>query len=294
MKILVFGGTRFFGKQLVKRLIESGHEVTIATRGKTRDPFQNQVKRVILDRRKRDDLFLLAASETYDVIYDDICYSPQDALYAVKAFQKSKPRLIFVSTLAVYPNKGRVLTEADFDSAHYEIVTGDRDDFDYGEGKKLAEAVYAQKAEFPVLSVRLPVVLGNEDYTKRMEFHLKRIEAGTEIGIQNEAAEIGFIHADEAARFLERAGTASEATGPINAASNGSITLGDLMQLFAEKLGKEAKIEAVTEDEDESPYDLEDSYFLSNDYAKSLGFQFESLSDWLPKLIENYVRQKDY
>lgn len=37
MKILVFGGTRFFGKKLVERLVSEGHEVTIGTRGKTED-----------------------------------------------------------------------------------------------------------------------------------------------------------------------------------------------------------------------------------------------------------------
>jgi len=39
MKILVLGGTRFFGIHMVNDLIEKGHEVTIATRGITPDYF---------------------------------------------------------------------------------------------------------------------------------------------------------------------------------------------------------------------------------------------------------------
>ena len=35
MKILVIGGTRYFGIHMVNKLLEQGHEVTIATRGKT-------------------------------------------------------------------------------------------------------------------------------------------------------------------------------------------------------------------------------------------------------------------
>ncbi|MED1852411.1 NAD-dependent epimerase/dehydratase family protein [Brevibacillus borstelensis] len=31
-KVLVLGGTRFFGKRLVKGLVDSGYDVTIATR----------------------------------------------------------------------------------------------------------------------------------------------------------------------------------------------------------------------------------------------------------------------
>ena len=32
-KILVLGGTRFFGRKLVERLLKEGHDVTIMTRG---------------------------------------------------------------------------------------------------------------------------------------------------------------------------------------------------------------------------------------------------------------------
>lgn len=35
MKILVIGGTRYFGIHMVNKLLEQGHAVTIATRGKT-------------------------------------------------------------------------------------------------------------------------------------------------------------------------------------------------------------------------------------------------------------------
>ena len=39
MKILVLGGTRFFGIHMVKGLLDSGAEVTIATRGNVKDEF---------------------------------------------------------------------------------------------------------------------------------------------------------------------------------------------------------------------------------------------------------------
>ncbi|EUJ29176.1 hypothetical protein MFLO_11335 [Listeria floridensis FSL S10-1187] len=294
MKILVFGGTRFFGKRLVERLVDSGHDVTIATRGKTSDPFGDRVRRIVLDRSKRDDLFKLVSKESFDLVYDNIGYSPQDALYAIQAFKHSMPRYIFTSSLSVYPNKGRVLGESDFDCTHYETVFGDRDDFDYGQGKKLAEAVFFQKAPFPVAAVRFPIVLGPDDYTKRIQFHLKRIEAGREIGLVNEDAEIGFISSFEAARFLEWIGTETDLTGPINAASEGTISLAELMQLFSDTLGKSAIIEEVTEDEDESPFDIEKSYYLDTSRAKEAGFVFEKLENWLPELVRELANRKDY
>lgn len=34
MNILVIGGTRYFGTHMVNKLLEQGHDITIATRGK--------------------------------------------------------------------------------------------------------------------------------------------------------------------------------------------------------------------------------------------------------------------
>ena len=45
MKVLVLGGTRFFGIHLVDELLKSNCDVTIATRGLTSDSFGNKVKK---------------------------------------------------------------------------------------------------------------------------------------------------------------------------------------------------------------------------------------------------------
>ncbi|GLB29921.1 hypothetical protein LAD12857_18440 [Lacrimispora amygdalina] len=56
MKILMFGGTRFFGIHTVNELIKNGHDVSIATRGITSDKFGSSVKRIILDRNNQESL----------------------------------------------------------------------------------------------------------------------------------------------------------------------------------------------------------------------------------------------
>ena len=44
MKILVIGGTRFFGIHMVKELLAKGHEVTLATRGLALDDFGDSLE----------------------------------------------------------------------------------------------------------------------------------------------------------------------------------------------------------------------------------------------------------
>ncbi len=290
MKILVFGGTRFFGKKLVEQLVAAGHDVTIGTRGKTKDDFGDTVKHVVLNRESRDDLFQLA-KENWDVIYDNICFSPREALYAVDAFKGKVKRYIYTSSLSVYSQKGRALTEEDFNPKHYEIVIGDKEDFDYGEGKRLAEAVFFQKASFPVVAVRFPIVLGVDDYTKRLHFHLEHIQKQQEIGIINGQAEISFINSNEAARFLEWVGVSSDLTGPINASSNGTYSLNAFIKMLEAKTGQKALVEEVTDDVDDSPFGIEKTYYLDNSNATQAGFVFDDLREWLPELVTTILKE---
>lgn len=50
MKILVIGGTRFFGIHTVNALLEHGHDVTIATRRNTSDSYGDKVERICVER----------------------------------------------------------------------------------------------------------------------------------------------------------------------------------------------------------------------------------------------------
>ena len=56
MKILVIGGTRFFGIHMVNALLSMGHDVTIATRGKAEDDFGDRVSRIVLERTSEESM----------------------------------------------------------------------------------------------------------------------------------------------------------------------------------------------------------------------------------------------
>ena len=77
--ILVIGGTRFFGKLLVQRLLRAGHRVTIATRGYAPDPFGSRIERVRVDRRNEHAMRNAFRDAAFDIVYDQMCYSPLDA-----------------------------------------------------------------------------------------------------------------------------------------------------------------------------------------------------------------------
>ena len=66
------------------------------------------------------------------------------------------------------------------------------------DGKVKCEAVFFKYATFPVVAVRFPIVVGVDDYTERLHFHVKHVANEEAIGFVNMDAEMSFILAEEA------------------------------------------------------------------------------------------------
>jgi len=285
MKILVLGGTRFFGKKLVQLLIHEGHDVTIATRGNVQHSFGSNVKQVIVDRKDTESLRLAVGEEEWDIIYDNICFSSNEALASCEIFEGKTKKYILTSTLSTIDQQlGADILEEAFNPYDYEIRYGNVEDFSYGEGKRQAEAVFFQKATFPVVAVRFPIVLGEDDYTRRLHFHIERVAKEKAIGFLNMDARMSYILSDDAAGFLKFAGFSS-IEGPFNATSTGSLSMQELIHLIEEATGKKAKITLVGDDESRSPFGVPEDWFMDPKKATDAGYEFLPLNNWLPSLI---------
>ena len=285
-KVLVFGGTRFFGKKLVTKLVEEGHNVTIATRGNSPHPFGKQVSHIIVDRTNEEMLANVFKDSQWDIIYDNICYSPNEALAACRVFNGKVKKYIFTSTMATYDlTLGANLKEDAFDPYHYPIHFGSSADFSYGEGKRLAEAEFFKDASFPVVAVRFPIVLGEDDYTKRLHFHIEQVANGQETRFANLHAKMSFISSDDAADFLKFIGF-SHVDGPINATSTGAYTMEELMHIIESAVGKKAKMTIEGDSGKWSPFAVKKDFYMCANKSMEAGFTCKPLEAWLPHLID--------
>lgn len=287
-KILIIGGTRFFGKRLVYKLLEQQHDITLMTRSELPAEFKEKVAHLQCDRTNKEQFAQVIGTKKFDVVYDNINYGHQDAKDAIDIFKGKTKRYIFTSSLAVHEADGVAKSEKDFNPYTYPVLEGERSEVSYGEGKKQAEAVFFQHADFPVVAIRFPIVMGEDDYTERLLFHTRRIQNHQPISFINIEAKMGFITSDEAAEFLLWAG-AQSFVGPIHAASNGLISNQELVQLIEEFSGQEAKITLLGDTDMQSPYAIPKSWYLKNTLAKELGFKFTDLSSWLPSLIKSLL-----
>jgi nucleoside-diphosphate-sugar epimerase len=159
------------------------------------------------------------------------------------------------------------------------------EDFSYDEGKRLAEAVYSQTASFPVAHIRFPIVLGTDDYTKRLHFHIERIFSGNPIYFPALDSKISFVSAVDAGTFLGWLAT-QKFSGPMNACSPEPIALRDLMGHIESRLQKKAVYAETVNDINASPFGIDADWYMNTQLAQSRGFEFMKLSAWLPKLTD--------
>ncbi|MFJ8945300.1 NAD-dependent epimerase/dehydratase family protein [Streptomyces sp. NPDC102395] len=298
-KICVIGGSRYFGKLLVERLQTAGHRVSVINRGSTPPPAG--VEHLVVDRNDEAALTAALDARTFDVVVDQVCYTPVQAAVTARAFARRTRRYVMTSTIEVYDPvtaalpavpSGTPVSEENVDPTTWQVAMDLpwHDDAyleaHYAEGKRQAEAVFAHARDFAFATVRSAHVLGGgaQEFTGRLAHYCGRITRGEEITVHAKALPTVFIPHEELADLLSWA-TAADFTGPVNACSDGPLDVYDLAEIVATQAGREAVYRAVPAGEEASPFSFDRHYAMSNARAKALGFSFSRTTDWLPGAV---------
>lgn len=286
MKILVIGGTRYFGIPMTKALIAAGHQITIATRGQTADPYGDAVSRIRFDRADEAGIAAAFRGHAYDVIVDKIAYSSNDVRRLLE--HVSCGRYILMSSAAVYGKMRENTPESDFDPAQYPLRWCERADADYAEVKRQAECAavqYASKNRMQVTAVRYPVVIGAHDYTKRLYFYAACIRNGTPMQIDDPDARLSLIHEQDAGNFLAHiADTAI--SGAVNGCSDGDISVREILAYLEARLGRKAILRS---DGTAAPYNGYPAFAtLDTAKAKQTGFRFSDIRKAVSETLDGY------
>lgn len=298
MNILVIGGTRFFGIHMVNALLEAGHDVTIATRGKAADPFGDRVKRIIMERTREESVRESLSGKHFDVIIDKLAYCSNDIKYVMEAADFD--RYICMSSTAVYNPKHINTVENDFDGNESEVIWCNRADFPYDQIKRQAEyALWQCYSDRKWLAVRYPFVIGQDDYTKRLRFYVENTIKGVPMNIDNIDCQMSFIRSDEAGRFMAfladkdvptsiNGATSKPINGAINGASTGTISIREILNYVEAKTGTRAVIDS---DGQAAPYNGENEYSICTEKAQNLGYHFTELKAWIFELLDYYIQE---
>lgn len=284
MKILVIGGTRFFGIPMVKKLLENEHQVTLATRGITQDTFGNRVRRVKLNVYDENSVQAALHGEAYDVVIDKMGYGSSDVRNILQAVQCRK--FIHMSTAGVYQLDRMNIKEADFDGKNIPLKWCSRGEVEYDEAKRQAEAVLCQKySELDWTSVRCPYVVGENDYTRRLLFYVKHTIKEIPMNIDNIDAQMSFANEKETGEFLAFL-IKKDNVKSINACAKGTMSVREILNYVEAKTGHSPQIDSSG---DTGPYNGTLSNSLSTEKAARLGVEFEDIHVWMPGLLDYYI-----
>jgi len=103
-KILILGGTKFVGRQLVSKLVESdSYEIYLFNRGKTNPNIFSKITQIVGDR-ETDDIKQIKNYQ-WDYVVDFSSFYPKSLLKTISNLNKDLKKYIYISSISAYQLK---------------------------------------------------------------------------------------------------------------------------------------------------------------------------------------------
>lgn len=109
MKVLIIGGTGLISTAVTRLLVDRGEDVTVYNRGIREERLPENVERIVGDRKDFDRFeSQMKDAGKFDCVIDMICFAPEDAESAIRAFRGRTEQYIFCSTTEVFKKKDNI------------------------------------------------------------------------------------------------------------------------------------------------------------------------------------------
>jgi nucleoside-diphosphate-sugar epimerase len=219
MRIVVLGGTGFVGRAIVQELTESHHEVFVVHRGTTEPEPDTTAIHVHGAREGFAELWADIRNLKPDGLVDVNAYTRRDAQLVLGSIS-DELRLLVLSSMDVYRASGVLRGDATQDTVPIDESGALRDSrYIYRDVEHPSDEYEKLDVEDEYLRrhgtvLRLPMIYGEHDDSRREEFILRRCRAGREripIGVGNLLWSRGYVRDVASAVRLALAGaTAGE------------------------------------------------------------------------------------
>ena len=254
MRVVVLGGTRFVGRALVAELIAAGHVVVLVHRGVTEPDDLPAAQHVHLDRAETSQVADELSSFGPDAVVDTWSGTAAEADAALAAVAGlGDVRLVVLSSMDVYAAYGALHAGTDVHAVPLDETSPVREErFPYrgrfpghDDYEKLdVEERYLAKGG---TVLRLPMVYGPHDDSRREEFVLRRVRAGRTrmpFGPGTFLWTKGFV--DDMARGIRLAVERDEAAGEVlNLGERRTWTMRHWAEVIASAAGAELELVRV-------------------------------------------------
>ena len=308
--ILVIGGTKFFGKDIVELALGAGDKVTVVSRGNERPDFWDRIEHIACDRNDVEELAAKLRRRTFEVVVDNIAFGADDVSSTLAILKGNIGHYILTSTVAVCIGARPFRMPLTEDDAIFELE--DEPAFagfvqptpewmiNYASGKIAAEQVVIGQADVPYTIIRPPNVTGPNDPTGRCQFYIQRIMDGQPVILTNGGVQsiqpvyrrdlaMGYIQA------MEKEGAKNQV---YHLSQDKSYRLVDWLMLIAEQLGKSPNFVGIAADTlTRAGFEYAEHWTyigtLTLDISRAqtdLGFSPTPLSEWTEATVKWCVR----
>jgi nucleoside-diphosphate-sugar epimerase len=278
------------GPHLIRELLNRNYSVAMANRGRSNNPFGDAVERLIVDRDNPSAVVEKVGGREFGVVFDTSAYN---AAYVEQLLSVVKTDYyIQFSSNAVYKVLKNNLYETDFNPVSFNssdfnpvdarFTTGD---FSYQMGKRAAEKA-SLGFEVKNLRIRIPYVGGLDDLSKRLIWFVENIRKGVSMQMSRAHYDRRFAmaHTSEAGKFAVYA-YEHGLIGAYNIASEGTASVRAIVEYIEKRLGKKADI--IWGDANHCHYNNVPENSLNTDKAKSTGYRFMHIDEWLWETLDS-------
>lgn len=201
MKILVIGGSYFYGRVFVMQAVKE-HDITVLNRG-TYSMENLGVKQIKGDRR-REDLWK-SITEDYDIIVDFCAYNSGDIAKVLNHIKGNIKQYILISTVDVYKRgiKGLKTEDTPFEQREFEEEVGKYITGKVALEKEIVTECIQKGIEYTIL--RPAILYGPYNYAPRESVYIKLLIQNHIIPhINGATGKFQFVYIKDAAEAIKR------------------------------------------------------------------------------------------
>ena len=238
--LLILGGTRFLGPEIVEAAKKSGWTITLFNRGKSNPGLFPELEQLHGDR---NESVKALEGRTWDAVVDTSGYFPRQIRMAMDALKGNVGKYVFISSISVYadtskPGMDETAKVATIPDETTEKVTEES----FGALKALCEQAAEKAMPGRVTNIRPGLIVGPNDASDRFTYWPVRVAKGGEVLAPGTPADpLQFVDVRDLGEFIVKtidAGTTGvfNATGPVT-----PLPVGTLLETCKTVSGSDAR-----------------------------------------------------